>query len=89
MALTKTVSKVFPSENKVGLHLELKDDDVVVISKSYMVQFSKDEGVTDAIESEITKRMQADIDKYKMLKARFDNQKYDDARSNVEQSLIL
>ena len=89
MALTKTVTKVFPTENRVGLHLELKDDGVVVIDQEFIENYAPGDGVTNDIRDAIGNRMQATIDIYKMLKNRFDASAYETVRSQVDNNLTL
>ena len=89
MALTKTVTKVFPTPNHVGLHLELKDDGVAVIDTDYMEQWASGTDVPNEVKLKIGKRMQVDIDAYKALKARFDAAAYDTAAQQVEDGLVL
>lgn len=89
MALTKVVTKAFPTGSTVGLHLELKDDDEVVISENYYEQFATGMGVTNKIRDEIGKRMQVDIDRYKQKKAVFETVAYETARTQVDNNLVL
>ncbi len=89
MALTKTVTKVFPTANHVGLHLLLEDDGVPVIDKDYMEQWASGTDVPNDIKVKIGKRMQADIDVYKALKARYNAAAYDLAATQVEAGLVL
>ena len=87
--LTVTVTKVFPTPNHVGLHLELKDDGVVVISKDYMHQWASGTDVPNEVKQKIGARMQVDIDAYKALFTRYNATAYDTAASQVEAGLNL
>lgn len=89
MALVKTVTKVFPTENTVGLHLELKDDNIVVIDKDFIENYAPGVGVTNDIRDEIGKKMQAAINNYKMLKNRFDTAAYETVRTQIDNNLTL
>jgi len=89
MTLEKTVTKVFPTENKVGLHLELKDDGVVVIDEDFTEDYAPGVGVTNDIRDAIGNKMQAAIDQYKMLKNRFDAAAYKTVRTQVDNNLTL
>lgn len=94
MALTKTVTKVFPTPNHVGLHLKLVDDsrdpaDQIVIDKDYMEQWASGTDVPDEVKQRIGKRTQTDTDAYKALKARFDAPAYDTAAQQGEDGLVL
>jgi hypothetical protein len=87
--LTKTVTKVFPTENTVGLHLTLKDDDVVVIDRDFVKNYAAGEDVPNDVRDAIGQEMQAEIDKYKILKSRFDSAKYETVRTQVDNNLNL
>ncbi len=87
--LTVTVTKIFPTPNHVGLHLELKDDGVVVISKDYMEQWASGTDVPNEVKVRIGKRMQEDIGRYKALSLRYNAAAYDTAASQVEAGLVL
>lgn len=92
--LTKTVTKVFPTANHVGLHLVIIDDtrepeDQVVINKDYMEQWATGTGVPSPVKVVIGKRMQKDINNYIGLKTRYDAPAYDQAATQVEDGLTL
>lgn len=94
MALTKTVTKMFPTPNHVGLHLKLVDDsreagEQTVIDKDYMEQWASGTNVPNEVKQRIGGRMQADIDAYKALVARFNHDDYNTAASQVEAGLVL
>lgn len=89
MALTKTVTKMFPTENTVGLHLKLEDDGVTVIDQDFSEQFVSGEDIPNEVRDKIGSRMQEAIDKYKALKARFDSAKYETVRTQVDNALTL
>ena len=74
MALTKLITKAFPGANHVGLHLLLKDADVVILDRDYMEQWDGSSKMSVTVIDIITKRMQTDIDAYKKLKGRFDEE---------------
>ncbi len=94
MALAKTVTKVFPTANHVGLHLKLIDDsrdsdEQTVIDKDYMHQWASGTDVPNEVKVEIGKRMQVDINAYKALAARYNAYAYSTAASQVEAGLVL
>lgn len=89
MALTKTVTKVFPTTKMVGMHLELKDGVDVVIDRDFMENFTRGEGATTAVKQAIGAAMQAAIDDYKELKAMFDSSAYETARTQIDDGLTL
>lgn len=87
--LTKTVTKMYPTENTVGLHLELKDDDVVVIDKDFAENYAAGQDIPNEVRDKIGKRMQKAIDRYKALKARFEHPKYETVRTQIDDNLTL
>lgn len=87
--LTKIVTKVFPTENTAGLHLELQDSGVVVIDQDFTRDYSPGEGIANEIRDSIGEEMQAAIDKYKLLKNRFDAPAYETVRTQVDNNLTL
>ena len=92
--LSKTVTKVFPDANHVGLHLKLVDDtrdpaEQTVIDKDYMHQWASGTDVPNEVKVELGKLMQADIDTYKALAVRYNAAAYDAAASQVEDGLNL
>lgn len=87
--LTKEVSKIMPTPNKIGMHLKVTDDTQIVIDKTYWEQFIPGDGATTKIKQEIGKQMQRDIDNYKALKIIYDASAYDTAISQVEDGLNL
>ncbi len=89
MALTAIVTRVFPTANHVGLHLELKDDGVVVIDKNYMHQWASGTDVPNEVKVHIGARMQEDIDAYKALAIRYNAAAYGTAATQVEAGLVL
>lgn len=97
MALTKTVKKMFPTENTVGMHLTVKDDDrpdlgegpQVVIDSDFAVQFSRTAGIVDDTKTQICLRMQEAINRYKSLKNIFGKSAYDAARDQIDNNLNL
>ncbi len=89
MALIKTITKTFPTANHVGFHLELKDDEAIVIDKDYMEQWASGTSVPFEVKQQIGARMQADIDAYKALAARFNHEEYETARGQIDAGLNL
>lgn len=87
--LTKTVTKMFPTANTVGLHLKLEDDGVTVIDQDFAENYSVGQDIPNKVRDKIGGRMQRAINKYKALKARFDNPKYETVRTQVDNNLTL
>ena len=89
MALTKTITRMFPTKNAVGMHLELKDDGVVVIDRDFTENFTKGQGATTAVKTSIGNQMQAAIDEYKENKALYDSVAYATARTQIDEAITL
>jgi hypothetical protein len=89
MALTKTVTKVMPTGDMVGMHLKLEDDAVVVIDRDYMENYTRSEGATLATKMAIGTAMQKDIDEYKENKERYESAEYNTARQQIDDGLVL
>jgi len=74
MAYTKTITKIMPTTDQIGVHLKLEDDDhpitvgtVVVIDEDITDNFSGD--LTIANRNELAKQVQGKINEYKKNKA--------------------
>ena len=97
MALAKTVTKMFPTENRVGINLVLTDDDrpdlgtgaQVVINKTIQRQYIAGQGMANKVRDEIGLEAQGLIDRYKTLKARFDNSTYGTKVNQINNALTL
>lgn len=89
MALVKTVTKVMPTKDMVGMHLKLEDDSVAVIDRDFMENFTKGQGATLAVKQAIGNAMQEAIDEYIEAKAMFDSTAYETARTQIDNGLDL
>lgn len=92
--LTATVTKMFPTENRVGIHLKLIDDsrpvdEQVVIDQNFSENYNVGQDIPNEVRDKIGKRIQKAVDRYKVLKARFDNPKYDTVRNQIAGNLTL
>ena len=87
--LTKTVTKMFPTNNLVGMHLKLEDDGVMVIDKDFTENYTPGQGATNTVRDSIGRKMQAAIDEYKKLKAMYDSSAYETARTQIDNNLQL
>lgn len=98
MTLTATVTKMFPTENKVGIHLVLKDDDrddlepigagvKTVLTQTFSEQYIAGQDVSNKVRDELGKQVQEAIDKYKRLRARFVNSVYDTKVAQIQGAL--
>ena len=89
MALAKTVTKVFPNGGKVGIHLELKDDGVVVIDRDFVDGFVKGETLPNSVRDAIGNAAQEAIDEYVSNKAMYDAAAYDTVVSQIDNNLNI
>ena len=95
MALVATLTKMFPTENRVGIKLVLTDNDrsdlgtgaQVVINKTIQRQYVAGQGMANKARDEIGLEAQGLIDRYKTLKARFVNPVYDTKVAQIQTAL--
>jgi hypothetical protein len=94
MALTKTVTKLWPTRNAddttffPGIHLVLKEADVVVLEQDFRSPYGGGGQLPEA-RDRITKAAQAAIDKYKAEKAINDAGAYTTAVAAIDAALAL
>ena len=93
MALTKTITKIMPTMSQIGVHLKLTDDahpitagTVVVIDEDVTDNYSIETGPTTENRAEVAKKVQAEIDNYKKLKAMYSDSKYSNAVTWIDQN---
>lgn len=97
MALTKTVTKMFPTPSTVGIHLLVTDDDrpdlgegvQVVINTVIAEQYVTGEDMVNEVRDKIGARAQKAINKYKALRAVYDKETYDTKVFQIEGALTL
>ena len=94
MALTKTVTKIFPKDLKngtyqVGMHLKLEDENITVIDEDFTEGFAKGQQVTNEAKIRMGSRMQEAIDSYKATKNMYDSSAYETARAQIDAGLTL
>lgn len=97
MALTKTVTKMWPDKNWVGLVLVVTDDNRAdlgigaqeVINATVKRQFVKGTDMTNTIRDELGADAQALIDKYKDERALYDNATYTTKIAQIDGALTL
>ena len=94
MALSKTVTKVFPDANHVVFHLQLVDNtrdpsEQTVIDKDYRHQWASGTSVQNEVKQAIGAEMQKDINAYKALATRFNHEDYGTAASQIDAGLNL
>ena len=94
MALTKTVTKVFPSGGKVGIHLKLEDDsrpvaEQTVINRDFVDGFVPGQGMLNNARDAIGKAAQEAIDEYLSNKQTYNASAYDTAVSQIDNALNI
>lgn len=101
MALAKTVTKIFPTESRrsqtVGIRLVLTDDDRpdlgigthVVIDEPFTTVREPGTPPDTNDKTEMVRKAQAAIDKYKRCKNAFESDAYKTARSEIDGGLTL
>lgn len=98
MALDAKLKKMFPTENKVGIHLVLTDNDrddlepigpgvKTVLTQTFLGQYVTGQDMTNKIRDELGKQAQAAIDRYKKLRARFVKPVYDTKVAQIQGAL--
>jgi hypothetical protein len=94
MALTKTVTKVWPvraADGRTfspGIHLVLQDDGVTKIDQDFTALYGGGSQLSQ-VKATVTAAAQAAIDKYKAEKALNDTAAYTNAVSDVDAALTL
>lgn len=94
MALTKTITKIMPTKNQIGVHLKLEDNEhpiiagtVVVVDEDFTDNYSDEPTVQNR--AEIARKVQAKIDEYKRNKAIYLNSKYTNAVSWIKDNTTV
>lgn len=97
MALEKTVTKMWPTENEVGINLTLTDNDrpdlgegvQVVRNRTFKANIPTDADMSDEVQQELGKKAQATIDNYKKLRAKYDKPAYGTKVTQISNNLTL
>jgi len=94
MALTKTVTKLWPNKTgedgrvKVGIHLVLADDGVTVVERDFTASYGGGHTISEC-QTKITQEAQAAIDRYKAEKAIYGAAAYTNAVAAIDAALNL
>lgn len=99
MALTKTITELFPSGSIIGVHLKLEDDERLdldptvgmehtVIDVDITEFYTKADGPTAAVKNSIKKKINARIKEYERLKALFASSQYTNAVNDIRTNTI-
>jgi len=95
--LTKTVTKMFPTPDTVGIRLVLKDDnrpdlgpgEQVVIDQTFSNNFNAGSGMANEVRDEIFRAAQEAIDNYKKCSAIYAAASYQTAVTQIDNALTL
>lgn len=97
MGLAKTVTRMFPTENRIGINFTLTDNDrpdlgpgaqvvvAAVISRNYV----KGQDIPNELRDEIGREAQALIDRYKDLRGDYDKPAYQTKVNQIDGALTL
>lgn len=96
MSLAKTVTKMWPTENKIGIHLvitdndrpDLGEDEQEVIKETFSRNVPKGD-MANKVRDELELEAQAEINRYKALRARYDNPIYQTKVTQIDNNLKL
>lgn len=97
MSLAKTVTKMFPTPNTLGINLIVTDDDRpdlgpgerVVINKTISRNYVKGQDMPVKIATEIGNEAQTLINSYKNLKSDYDKEAYQTKVTQIDNALTL
>lgn len=97
MALAKTITKMFPTPNKVGFRLVLTDDErpdlgtgpQVVLTRTFQGNFETGTTIKNEVRDELGKQAQQAIDNYKKLASRYAAPAYGTAITQIDNALKL
>lgn len=97
MALAKTVTRMFPTENLIGINFTLTNDDrpdlgagaQVVIGKVISRNYIKGQDIPNELRDSMGKEVQALIDKYKDLRVDYDKPAYQTKVNQINGALTL
>ena len=97
MTLAKTVTKMWPTEDHVGIHLILTDDDrpdlgtgaQEVVNEIFKVNVPIDADMALEAQQELGGQAQAAIDKYKRLRAIYVKPVYQTKVTQINNALTL
>lgn len=97
MALAKTLTRMWPTENEIGINLVLTDDDrpdlgagaQVVVSKTFKADVPIDIDMTNDVQQDLGERAQRAINSYKALKVIYDKPVYQTKVNQINNNLTL
>ena len=97
MTLAATVTKMWPTEDLVGIHLVLTDDDrldlgagaQVVINQTFQANVPIGADMALEVQQELGGQAQAAIDKYKRLRAIYVKPAYQTKVTQIDNNLTL
>ena len=97
MALAKTVTKMFPTDNEVGIVLVLTDNDrpdlgsgaQVVINQTFKANTPTNADMSDEVQKDLGERAQRAINRYKALRAIYVKPAYETKVTQINNNLTL
>lgn len=97
MALAAAVTRIFPTDNEIGIHLVLTDDDrpdlgegeQVVVNEKFTRNIPTDADMTDKVRDELGLEVQAEINHYKRLRGIYDRPLYQTKVNQINNNLTV
>ncbi len=97
MDLAKTLTRTFPTENRIGVHLILTDSDrpglgegaQVVVNEIFEANIPVDMDISNKVQVDFGKRAQAAINKYKKLADYYAKPAYKTKVEQIDSNLQL
>jgi len=95
--LDKTVTRIFPTDNEIGIHLVLTDDErpdlgegaQVVVNETFTRNIPTAINMTDKVRDELGLEAQAEINHYKRLREIYDKPLYQTKVNQIKNNLTV
>ena len=97
MNLAKTLTRTFPTENRIGIHLILTDSDrpdlgenaQIVVNETFEANIPVDADISNKVQVDLGTRAQAAINKYKKLADYYAKPAYETKVDQIDNNLQL
>jgi len=97
MALTKTVTRMFPTENTIGIHLVLTDSErpdlgegaQEVVNETFTANIPSDADMSDDVQIDLGHQAQKAINDYKKLATYYAKPAYQTKVTQIDNNLTL